>query len=101
MDLIVPTDRGLYCAAGDFYIDPWRPVPRALITHAHGDHARFGSDLYVCHETSAPILKKRFGDVRIETAAYGEILNRNGVEISFHPAGHILGSAQIRIAYRG
>ncbi|HTR14499.1 MAG TPA: ligase-associated DNA damage response exonuclease [Roseiarcus sp.] len=101
MDLIVPIDRGLYCPAGDFYIDPWRPVPRALITHAHGDHARFGSDLYVCHEASAPILRKRFGDVRIETAAYGETLNRNGVEISFHPAGHILGSAQIRLAYRG
>ena len=101
MDLIVPTDRGLYCAAGNFYIDPWRPVPRALITHAHGDHARFGSDLYVCHEQSAPILKKRFGDVRIETAPYGQTITRNGVEISFHPAGHILGSVQIRLAYKG
>ena len=101
MDLIVPTDRGLFCPAGDFHIDPWKPVARALITHAHGDHARFGSDLYVCHEAGAPILKNRFGEVRIETAAYGDSLSRNGVEVSFHPAGHILGSAQIRVAHRG
>ena len=101
MDLIVPTDRGLYCPAGDFHIDPWRPVPRALITHAHGDHARVGSEVYVCETATAPILRKRLGDVTIETAAYGETLTRNGVEISFHPAGHILGSAQIRVAHRG
>ncbi len=56
MDLVVPTDRGLYCPAGDFYIDPWRPVPRALITHAHSDHARFGSEVYVCQCLTAPIL---------------------------------------------
>jgi|SRR5271166_1901431 len=101
MDLVVPTDRGLYCAAGDFYIDAWRPVPRALITHAHGDHARFGSEVYVCERHTAPILKKRLGDVAIETVAYGETLTQNGVEVSFHPAGHVLGSAQIRIAHRG
>ena len=69
MDLIAPTDRGLYCAAGDFHIDPWRGVPRAVITHAHADHARFGSEVYVCHPATAPILKKRLGDVAIETAA--------------------------------
>ncbi|HZZ62114.1 MAG TPA: ligase-associated DNA damage response exonuclease [Roseiarcus sp.] len=101
MDLIVPTDRGLYCAAGDFHIDPWRPVARALITHAHGDHARPGSDLYVCHRLTAPLLKKRLGDVAIEMADYGERLTRDGVEISFHPAGHVLGSAQIRLAHGG
>jgi putative mRNA 3-end processing factor len=101
LDLIVSTDRGLYCAAGDFHIDPWRPVPRAVITHAHSDHARFGSDVYVCHRDAAPILRKRLGDVAIETADYGERLNRNGVELSFHPAGHVLGSAQIRVASKG
>ena len=101
MDLIVATDRGLYCAAGDFHIDPWRPVPRAVITHAHSDHARFGSDVYVCHRDTAPILRKRLGDVTIETAGYGEVLSRNGVQISFHPAGHVLGSAQIRVAMNG
>ncbi len=101
MDLIAPTDRGLYCEAGDFYIDPWRPVSRAVITHAHADHARFGSDVYVCHPLTAPILKKRLGDVAIETADYGEVLTRNGVEISLHPAGHVLGSAQVRVAQGG
>ena len=101
LDLIVSTDRGLYCAAGDFHIDPWRPVPRAIITHAHSDHARFGSEVYVCHRDTAPILRKRLGDVTIETASYGEILTRNGVELSFHPAGHVLGSAQVRVALKG
>jgi putative mRNA 3-end processing factor len=101
MDLITPTDRGLYCAAGDFHIDPWRPVTRAVITHGHSDHARFGSEIYVCHRDTAPILRKRLGDVAIETADYGEVLARNGVEMSLHPAGHVLGSAQIRVAHRG
>ena len=101
MDLIVSTESGLYCPAGDFHIDPWRPVPRAVITHAHSDHARFGSDVYVCHRLTAPILSKRLGDVAIETAAYGEILTRDGVELSFHPAGHVLGSAQIRVSFKG
>src|SRR5208337_4694554 len=101
MDLIVPTDRGLYCPAGDFHVDPWRPVGRALITHAHSDHARPGSDLYVCHRDTAPILRRRLGDVAIETVDYGAKLARDGVEVSFHPAGHVLGSAQIRMAHRG
>jgi putative mRNA 3-end processing factor len=101
LDLIVSTDRGLYCAAGDFHIDPWRPVERAIITHAHSDHARFGSDVYVCHRDTAPILRKRLGDVAIETVSYGEILRRNGVELSLHPAGHVLGSAQVRVALNG
>ena len=101
MELIVPTDRGLYCAAGDFHIDPWRPVARALITHAHGDHARPGAGLYLCHRLTAPILRKRLGDVKIETVEYGETVGRDGVDVSLHPAGHILGSAQIRVAHRG
>src|SRR5271163_3002015 len=82
MDLITPTDRGLYCGAGDFHIDPWRPVARAIITHAHSDHARYGSEVYVCHRDTAPILRKRLGDVTIETATYGQVLTRNGVELS-------------------
>jgi putative mRNA 3-end processing factor len=101
LDLIASTDRGLYCAAGDFYIDPWRPVPRAIITHAHSDHARSGSEVYVCHRDTAPALRKRLGDVTIETVAYGQILSRNGVELSLHPAGHVLGSAQVRVALNG
>ena len=100
MDLIVSTESGLYCFAGDFHIDPWRSVPRAVITHAHSDHARFGSDVYVYHHLTTPILSKRLDDVAIETAAYGEILTRDGVELSFHPAGHVLGSAQIRVSFK-
>ena len=101
LDLITSTDRGLYCAAGDFHIDPWRPVQRAIITHAHSDHARHGSEVYVCHRDTAPILRKRLGDVTIETATYGQILTRNGVELSLHPAGHVLGSAQVRVTSKG
>ncbi len=101
MDLIAPTDRGLYCEAGDFHIDPWRPVARAVITHAHSDHARFGSDVYVCHRLTAPILRKRLGDVAIETVEYAEPLVRNGVEVALYPAGHVLGSAQVRVARNG
>jgi putative mRNA 3-end processing factor len=102
MDLIAATDRGLYCAAGDFFIDPWRPVARALITHGHSDHARFGSDVYVCQRDTDPILRKRLGEnISVETVRYGEVLVRDGVSVSFHPAGHVLGSAQVRVEHRG
>ena len=103
MDLIVATDRGLYCAAGDFHIDPWRPVARAVITHGHSDHARFGSEVYVCHPDTAPILRKRLGDVAIETAAYGEILTRERGR-AFAPSGGPcagLGAGARRASRRG
>ncbi len=101
-DLLKVTDRGLYCEAGDFYIDPWMPVDRALITHAHGDHARWGSRTYVCSEESARVLRTRIGpEAVIAPQAWSENVSVNGVSISFHPAGHILGSAQIRVEYRG
>ena len=99
--MLAPTPNGLYCAAGDFYVDPHRPVPRAVITHGHSDHARPGSDVYLCHTDTAPILRKRLGDVSIEIVAYGELLTRGGVTLSLHPAGHVLGSAQARIEHRG
>src|SRR5579883_1623061 len=101
MDLIVADAAGLYCPAGDFYIDPWRPVDRAIVTHGHSDHARSDSGAYLCHEESAPILRYRLGDVSIETLRYGETIERNGVKISLHPAGHVLGSAQVRIERKG
>jgi putative mRNA 3-end processing factor len=101
-DLLTVTDRGLYCEPGDFFIDPWMPVDRALITHAHGDHARWGSRTYVCAEDCARVLRTRMGpDAVISPRAWGESFSANGVTISFHPAGHILGSAQIRVEYRG
>jgi putative mRNA 3-end processing factor len=91
------TPLGLYCAAGDFYIDPWGAAPRALITHAHGDHARPGSQAYLCATPCAPLLARRLGPAPIQTLAYGEHLTLGQVTVSLHPAGHVLGSAQIRI----
>jgi putative mRNA 3-end processing factor len=101
MDLIVSRSEGLYCPPGDFYIDPWRPVERAVITHGHADHARWGSASYLCQEDSAPILRKRLGDINVEGVRYGDPIELNGVTISLHPAGHILGSAQVRVELRG
>jgi putative mRNA 3-end processing factor len=98
--LLSLTDHGLYCAAGDFFVDPWRPVRRAVITHAHGDHARPGSTGYLCAAPGDVVLRLRLGsDARIETLSYGEPTTINGVRVSFHPAGHILGSAQVRIEH--
>ncbi|HZL56792.1 MAG TPA: ligase-associated DNA damage response exonuclease [Bryobacteraceae bacterium] len=102
MPLLGVDDNGLWCEAGGFHIDPWRPVARALITHGHSDHARAGSDAYLCSAPCKPVLRLRMGaDCRIETLPYGERRQIGGVEISFHPAGHVLGSAQIRVEYRG
>lgn len=95
------TDRGIHCAAGDFYIDPWRPVDRALITHGHADHARSGHGRYLATEAAAPVMRHRLGDIALETIRFGETRKIGGVEVSFHPAGHVPGSAQIRIAHRG
>jgi putative mRNA 3-end processing factor len=100
--LLTNTDRGLFCAAGNFYIDPWRPVDFAVITHAHSDHARSGSQNYLTAESGKLILQERLGSgVRIETLPFRKTISRNGVTISLHPAGHILGSAQIRIEHGG
>src|SRR5271163_2147152 len=101
MDLIVPRPEGLYCPPGDFYVDPWRPVSRAVITHGHSDHARRGSEAYLCQRDSVPILQRRLGDAAAQGVDYGETVDRNGVKVSLHPAGHILGSAQIRMEFRG
>ena len=93
---------GLYCAPGDFYIDPWSPVDRAVITHAHSDHACPGSRAYLTPTTGASLLQFRVGpDPAIQTAGYGEPLTLGEVRVSLHPAGHILGSAQVRLEYRG
>jgi putative mRNA 3-end processing factor len=97
-DLVRMTDAGFYCEAGGFHIDPWQPVARALITHAHGDHARGGSDAYLAAAGGLPLLRARLDPgACIETLDYGEPRRIGAVEVSFHPAGHVLGSAQIRI----
>ncbi len=96
--ILAETSSGLWCAAGRFHIDPWEPVERALITHAHGDHARPGSAAYLCASPSAGLLRRRFGaDARVESIEYGRPMTLGDVRVSFHPAGHVLGSAQIRI----
>ena len=92
---------GLYCAAGDFFVDPWRPVPRAVITHAHADHARTGHGGYLAAAPAEGVLRSRLGDIRLTTVEYGETVESNGVRVSLHPAGHVLGSAQVRIEHRG
>lgn len=100
--LIRLTDRGFYCAAGDFYIDPWQPVGRAVVTHAHSDHARHGSASYLTTAEGERVLRARMGpEASIQTLTYGEVLQINGVDISLHPAGHILGSAQVRVEHHG
>ncbi len=100
--LLQRTAHGLYCEAGNFYIDPWHPVDRAVITHAHADHARYGSKHYLAAAPGEQVARTRLGlDARIQTLSYDEAYAMNGVILSFHPAGHILGSAQVRVEYRG
>lgn len=95
------TPNGIYCPAGDFYIDPWRPVDRALITHGHADHARSGHNRYLCTDGAAPVMRHRLGPIDVETVTYGQILDIGGARVSFHPAGHVPGSAQIRVDVSG
>lgn len=96
------TGKSIYCAQADVHIDPWIPVDRAIITHAHSDHARFGSKHYLAHKHSEPILRLRLGEaISLQTVEYGEQFEINGVTFSLHPAGHIIGSAQVRVEYKG
>lgn len=101
MPLIEFTEKGLFCRAGGFYIDPWRQVDRAVITHGHSDHARWGSKAYLCHTDTKPILQARLGPGYYETLSWNETAFINGVKISLHPAGHIIGSSQIRVEHEG
>ncbi|WP_108837398.1 ligase-associated DNA damage response exonuclease [Tateyamaria sp. Alg231-49] len=95
------TPSGIYCPAGDFYIDPWRPVARALITHGHADHARSGMGAYLATDIAAPVMRHRLGEIPLETISYGETRQIGGATVSFHPAGHVPGSAQIRVEVAG
>ncbi|HEY2348883.1 MAG TPA: ligase-associated DNA damage response exonuclease [Puia sp.] len=100
MNLLTFTERGIYCPQGDFYIDPWKPVPHAVISHAHSDHARAGNGTYLCHHDSKPILILRLGDISVQSVAWAEPVYLNGVKLSLHPAGHIIGSSQVRVEYQ-
>jgi putative mRNA 3-end processing factor len=101
MPLIEFSDKGLYCQAGGFYIDPWKPVDKAIITHAHSDHARWGSKYYLCHHDTKPILQLRLGNNQYQSIGWNEPVYMNGVRITLHPAGHIIGSSQIRVENEG
>jgi len=96
------TSKGIYCVPGKFYLDPWQPVDLAIITHGHADHAYPGMKKYLCHHFTVNILKSRIGhDIQVEGVAYNRPFHINGVKISLHPAGHIIGSSQIRMEYKG
>lgn len=100
--MLTMTEQGAYCEAGGFHVDPWKPVDRAVLTHAHGDHARSGSRAYLCSREGEGVARTRLGpDARIQAVAFGEPVVLGGVRVSLHPAGHILGSAQVRIKHRG
>ena len=101
-DLLECTPRGLYCPAGDFYVDPWAAVDHAILTHAHADHARSGSKRYLSAKSSESLLRVRLGQsIDLQTVAYGESLRIKDARVSLHPAGHILGSSQVRIEVAG
>ncbi len=95
------TDRGIYCPAGDFHIDPWRPVSRALVTHGHSDHARWGHGRYLCTHAALPVIRLRLGDIAAEGIGWAEPRRIGDATVSFHPAGHVPGSAQVRVEVDG
>lgn len=102
MKFIKFTKKGIYCIPGKFYLDPWYPVDYAIISHGHADHSRLGNKHYLCHQNSKNILLHRLGkDISIETLSYNQIKTINGVKVSFFPAGHIIGSVQIKLEYKG
>lgn len=102
MALLDFNDKGIYCSKADVYLDPWKPVKRALITHGHSDHARWGNESYLCTVAASSIIRHRLQlTTNLQTIEFGEPITINGVQFSFHPAGHIPGSAQIRVEYQG
>ncbi len=103
-DILVPTPAGLCCKLGSFHIDPTRPVERALITHAHSDHARAGHGAVLATQETLDLMRLRYGENfagTTQAAAYGETIDLGGVTVTFHPAGHVLGSAQIAVEANG
>ena len=95
------TDKGIYCARADVYLDPWKPVKKALISHGHSDHSRWGHSRYITHKTNVPIIRHRLGEIQVTGVDWGEPVRIGGVKFSFHPAGHIIGSSQIRVEHKG
>lgn len=102
MGLIEFTKKGIYCKKGGFYIDPWHPVDYAVTTHGHADHVKWGNKNYLCHDLTKPILKERYGlESNVQSLPYGKEITINEVKLSLYPAGHVIGSAQIKLDYKG
>lgn len=99
--LLAFNDKGIYCEQANVYLDPWRPVTNAIITHGHADHSRWGHKNYITHHTNVPIIRHRLGDISVTGKDWNETFIINSVKFSLHPAGHIIGSAQIRVEYKG
>lgn len=99
--LLAFNDKGIYCAAADVYLDPWRPVDKAIISHGHADHSRYGHNKYITHHSNVPIISHRLGEINVTGKKWNESFTINGVKFSLHPAGHIIGSSQIRVEYKG
>ena len=100
-DLLSFTSKGIYCAAADVYLDPWRPVDKAIISHAHADHSRYGNKKYIAHHHSVPVIKHRLGGVNIQGISWNEPFSVNGVQFTLYPAGHIVGSSLIKVMHKG
>lgn len=95
------TEKGIYCKVAQVYLDPWKPVDKAIISHGHADHSRWGHKQYITHHRNVPIIKHRLGPISVSGKNWGETFTINGVKFSLHPAGHIIGSSQIRVEHQG
>ncbi|OEY72243.1 ligase-associated DNA damage response exonuclease [Salegentibacter salarius] len=99
--LLAFNKKGIYCEAADVYLDPWKPVDKAIISHGHADHSRWGHKKYITHHSNVPIIKHRLGEIEVSGKEWNETFTINGVKFSLHPAGHIIGSSQIRVEHKG
>lgn len=99
--LLIFNDNGIYCTQADVYIDAWRPVGKCIITHGHGDHSKAGHKQYITHHKNIPIIRHRLGDIKVSGKEWGESFTINGVSFTLFPAGHIVASSQVRVAYKG
>jgi len=99
--LLTFTEKGIYCEKAGVYLDPWKPVDKAIITHGHADHSRFGHKQYITHLANIPIIKHRLGNISVSGKNWGETFVINNVKFCFYPAGHIIGSSQVRVAHQG
>ena len=95
------TSNGIYCEKAQVYLDPWKPVNKAIISHGHADHSRYGHKQYITHHRNVPIISHRLGEINVVGKDWGESFTINNIKFSLHPAGHIIGSSQIRVEHKG